>query len=142
MYTFGGEVGHEKAYSLYSCENVENVEPPLTNQDPCDGYEYRIYPSPSLNRILACCDGPAGVNVTHVCDSNRSIDSRISFFSASSERQSSDFTVCRPSCTALEFVTFSQWEKNENSNGAQRFHRQGNFLAVWKFRHGAYCDCL
>ena len=30
MYTFWGEGGHEKEYSLYSCENVENVEPPLT----------------------------------------------------------------------------------------------------------------
>ena len=29
MYTFWGEGGHEKEYSLYSCENVENVEPPL-----------------------------------------------------------------------------------------------------------------
>ena len=29
MYTFGGEGDHENEYSLYSCENVENVEPPL-----------------------------------------------------------------------------------------------------------------
>ena len=30
MYSFWGEGDHEKKYSLYSCGNVENVEPPLT----------------------------------------------------------------------------------------------------------------
>ena len=29
MYTFWKDGGQEKVYSLYSCENVENVEPPL-----------------------------------------------------------------------------------------------------------------
>ena len=31
MYTFWGEGGHEKEYSLYSCENVE---PPVSSTRP------------------------------------------------------------------------------------------------------------